>query len=148
VDKAFSSKTTGDKLNLDKMVYVVRCAEEWPQIFTDTWRWYRDFFYDADMHGRDWKKIGDAYRSYIQQLPSRSSLNWVLSQMVGELCVSHTYVGGGDMGPSTSPENAVFTGLLGVDLKPDASGYYKLATIYGPTDFNRSLIAPARFNSQ
>jgi tricorn protease len=141
-DKAYSSKSPGDKLSLDKMVYVVQCKEEWNQIFTDTWRWYRDFFYDPAMHGRDWNKIGESYRAYIQQLPSRASLNWVLSQMVGELCVSHTYVGGGDMGPALNAENPVFTGLLGVDLAADESGYYKLAVIYGPTDFNRSLSAP------
>ena len=141
-DKAFSSKSAGEKVSLDKMVYVVRCKDEWNQIFNDTWRWYRDFFYDAQMHGRDWNKIGEAYRSYIPQLTSRANLNWMMSQMVGELCVSHTYIGGGDSGPSASVDSPVYTGLLGVDLVPDSSGYYKLAKIYGPTDFNRSLNAP------
>jgi tricorn protease len=142
VEKAFSSKSPGEKLNLDKMTYRVRCREEWQQILNDTWRWYRDFFYDPDMHGRDWKKIGETYRAYIPQVNSRAGLNWVLSQMVGELCVSHTYVGGGDMGPAYSPESPVHAGLLGVDLIPAAGGYYKLGKIYGPTDFNRDLSSP------
>lgn len=142
VEKAFSSKSPGEKLSLDKMTYRVCCRDEWGQILNDTWRWYRDFFYDPDMHGRDWKKIGEAYRSYLPQVGSRAGLNWVLSQMVGELCVSHTYIGGGDMGPAYQPDSPVYPGLLGVDLVPDGSGYYKLAKIYGPTDFNRNLSSP------
>ena len=125
------------------LVYTVDLQKEWHQIFNDAWRWYRDFFYDAGFHGRDWKAMGDKYRAYIPYLSSRAELNWVLSQMVGELCVSHTYVGGGDYGPGATPSSPVFTGLLGADLVPDkASGLYKLARIYGPTDINLNLPGP------
>ena len=142
LDKAFSSKKPGEKISLEKMVYWVKPVAEWQQIFSDTWRWYRDFFYDPDMHGRDWKKMGDAYRTYIPQLNSRADLNWVLAQMVGELCVSHTYVRGGDQGPMPRLDNPLFTGLLGVDLEPGEKGYFKLAKIYGPNDLNRELEGP------
>jgi tricorn protease len=143
VDKAFASKATGEKLNLSGLVYTVDLQKEWHQIFNDAWRWYRDFFYDAGFHGRDWKAMGDKYRAYIPDLSSRGELNWVLSQLVGELCVSHTYVGGGDYGPGGTAGSPVFTGLLGADLAPDkASGLYKLAKIYGPTDINLNLTGP------
>jgi len=137
-----NGKSLGDPLDLGKMSYTVQSQAEWNQIFSDTWRWYRDFFYDANMHGRDWKKMGDAYRAYIPQLNSREDLNWVLSQMVGELCVSHTYVGGGDRGPAQRPEQSLFTGLLGADLAPGEGGYYKFVKIYGPTDLSRDLSGP------
>jgi tricorn protease len=143
VDKAFASKAAGDKLNLSGLVYTVDLQKEWLQIFNDAWRWYRDFFYDPGFHGRDWKAMGDKYRAYIPYLSSRAELNWVLSQMVGELCVSHTYVGGGDYGPGETPRSPVFTGLLGADLVADAaSGLYKLAKIYGPTDIALNLPGP------
>ncbi len=143
VDKAFGSKAAGDKLDLSGLVYTVDLRKEWHQIFQDAWRWYRDFFYDAGFHGRDWKVLGDKYRAYIPHLSARAELNWVLSQMVGELCVSHTYVGGGDFGPGATPASPVFTGLLGADLVADrTSGLYKLARIYGPTDINRNLPGP------
>jgi tricorn protease len=125
------------------MNYLVDTYAEWNQIFSDTWRWYRDFFYDPGMHGRDWKAMGERYRSYLPALSSRSQLNWVLSQMVGELCVSHTYVGGGDMGPGQNISSPVFTGWLGADLVPDRkAGVYKIAKIYGPTEHNMSLTGP------
>ena len=143
VDKAFASKAAGDKLDLAGLVYKVDLQKEWHQIFNDAWRWYRDFFYDAGFHGRDWKAMGDKFRAYIPELSSRAELNWVLSQLVGELCVSHTYIGGGDYGPGATPSSPVFTGLLGADLVPDkASGLYKLARIYGPTDLNLNLTGP------
>ncbi len=143
VDKAFAAKSAGDKLDLSGLVYRVELQKEWRQIFDDAWRWYRDFFYDAGFHGRDWKAMGEKFRAYLPELSSRAELNWVLSQMVGELCVSHTYIGGGDMGPGAAPSSPVFTGLLGADLVPDkASGLYKLARIYGPTDVNRNLRGP------
>ncbi len=143
VDKAFAAKSAGDKLDLSGLVYKVDLQKEWHQIFNDAWRWYRDFFYDAGFHGRDWKAMGERYRAYIPELSSRAELNWVLSQMVGELCVSHTYVGGGDFGPGATPASPVFTGLLGADLVADkASGLYRLARIYGPTDINLNLPGP------
>jgi tricorn protease len=143
VEKAFASKASGEKLNLSGLVYMVDLQKEWNQIFTDAWRWYRDFFYDTGFHGRDWKAMGDKYRAYIPFLSSRAELNWVLSQMVGELCVSHTYVGGGDFGPGATPSSPVFTGLLGADIVPDkSSGLYKLAKIYGPTEINLNLPGP------
>ena len=117
---------------------------EWTQIFNDTWRWYRDFFYDANMHGHDWKKIGDKFRAMLPALNNRADLNWLLSQMVGELSVSHTYISGGDFSPMSTPQTPVFTGLLGADLAADPSGYPRLARILGPTAYNRDLAGTAR----
>ncbi len=137
-----SPKNLGTKLNLDQMAYHVSPVAEWTQIFNDTWRWYRDFFYDANMHGHDWKKMGDKFKAVIPELNNRADLNWLLSQMVGELSVSHTYVSGGDFAPAQVPPNPVFTGLLGADLKADASGYPRLARILGATAYNSDLTAP------
>ena len=143
VDKAYQTKGLGEKLDLSTLVYHVDLQKEWNQIFNDCWRWYRDFFYDAGFHGRDWKAMGEKYRAYIPFLSSREELNWVMSQMVGELCVSHTYIGGGDYGPSETPRSPLYTGLLGADLVPDsATGFYRLARIYGPTEINLDLPGP------
>ena len=143
VDDAFKSKKTGSKINLDGMSYTVNNLAEWNQIFNDTWRWYRDFFYDINFHGHDWKALGDKFKAYIPSLSSRAELNWLLSQMVGEISVSHTYIGGGDMGPMKAPETKVYTGWLGADFAADKnSGYYKFEKIYGPTEYNLDLKSP------
>jgi len=142
VDKAYQTKGIGEKLNLSTLVYRVDLQQEWNQIFNDCWRWYRDFFYSPIFNGRDWKAMGEKFRAYIPYLSSREELNWTMSQMVGELCVSHTYIGGGDYGPAGTPESPLFTGLLGADLVPDTAGFYRLDKIYGPTDINRNLPGP------
>jgi tricorn protease len=142
-NKLFESKLAGTKLNLNNMVYSVEPVKEWIQIFNDAWRWYRDFFYDPNMHGRDWIKMGDKYRQYISDISSRAELNWVLEQLVGELCVSHTYITGGDFNMQAAPSSPIFTGWIGADLVPDInSGYYKFSKIYGPTSQNLDLKAP------
>ncbi len=142
-DEAYKSHELGEKVSLSGMRYTVDPEKEWLQIFNDVWRWYRDFFFDPNMFGLNWKKIGDEYRAYIPHIRSRQQLNWVLSQMVGELSVSHTYFFGGDNGPDQAPKSKVFTGWLGADLVPDmASGYYKFSAIYGPTEYNLSLKSP------
>ena len=137
-----ASGTLPPALDLSRLVATVDPRAEWRQIFQDTWRWYRDFFYDANMHGHDWQAVHDRYAAWLPQLTSRSDLNWLLGQMVGELCVSHTYVGGGDLGPA--PELGPFrsAGLLGADLVADGSGCYRFAKVYGPTPYAPSLSSP------
>lgn len=139
---AFKTKSLGEKLNLDGMTYTVDPQKEWLQIFDDTWRWYRDFFFDPSMFGLNWKAIGERYRSYIPYITSRAQLNWVMQQMVGELSVSHTYISGGDFGPVDPPKSKVYTGWLGADVVPDKSGYYRFSTIYGPTEYDLDLKSP------
>jgi len=142
-NEAFKSKSLGSKVNLDGMNYKVDNQKEWTQIFNDTWRWYRDFFYDSNMDGQNWKALGDKYRAYIPYISSRGDLNWVMSQLVGELATSHTYIGGGDYGPQEAPKSDVYTGWLGADLAVDKSaGYYMFDKIYGPTEYNLDLNGP------
>jgi tricorn protease len=136
---------TVNRLKLEGMLYYVDTLAEWNQIFSDTWRWYRDFFYDKNMHGQNWRDVGDRYRAMIANLSSRSGLNWLMSQMVGELCVGHAYIGGGDMGPLALPETPVYTGRLGADLAYDVrAGFFRFEKIYGPSEFNLELRAPLR----
>ena len=138
---AYISKSIGSKLKMDNMSYTVKNYEEFNQIFMDTWRLYRDFFYDTNMHGHNWQKMGEGYKSYIPYLTNREELNWVLSQMVGELCVSHTYVGGGDT-DTLYPQSKTFTGWMGADLIKDKSGFYKISKIYGPTKYDFNIKSP------
>jgi tricorn protease len=143
LDKLRAEKKTAAPLSLDGMAYRVDTLAEWNQIFNDAWRWYRDFFYDANMHGQDWRAVGERYRAFIPQLSSRAGLNWLLSQMVGELCVGHAYIGGGDMGGVKLAESSVFTGRLGADLAYDpVAGFFRFEKIYGPSEYNLDIVAP------
>ncbi|WP_243321506.1 S41 family peptidase [Geothrix sp. SG200] len=137
----FTSKALPEKLDLERMIMIADPRAEWRQIFEDTWRWYRDFFYDANMNGNDWNAIGAKFRAWLPELNSRQELNWLLSQMVGELCVSHTYVSGGDLGPAKLAPSPVHPGFLGADFKAE-NGVYRFTKVYGPTAYARDLKAP------
>ncbi|HFE53713.1 MAG TPA: hypothetical protein ENK07_09720 [Bacteroidetes bacterium] len=116
--------------------------EEWRQIFNEVWRWYRDFFYDPDMHGVDWKAVHDRYAGLLPYVETRSDLNALLSEMVGEVVASHCYVFGGDNGPSTDLEH-VSTGLLGADLVPDKSAdAYRFVRVYRGSNWQPRYRAP------
>jgi len=101
-------------------------AQEWAQIFDEVWRRYRDFFYAPNMHGYDWKGLGDRYRPLLAYVAHRSDLNYLIGEMIAELNVGHTYVEGGDW---EMPERAKVA-LLGAELELDApAARYRIARI-------------------
>ncbi|MEM6326236.1 MAG: PDZ domain-containing protein, partial [Bacteroidota bacterium] len=110
---------------------------EWQQMFDEAWRYQRDYFYDPDLHGRDWDAVYDRYAPLVPHIRHRTDLTYVLDQMNGELSVGHSFVFGGDM-PETE---AVRVGLLGADLEPH-DGRWRIARIYTTESWNPRLRAP------
>jgi tricorn protease len=100
--------------------------QEWATIFEETWRRFRDFFYVKNMHGYDWKAIGDQYRPLLKYVAHRSDLNYVLGEMVAELSVGHAYIQGGDFEIPPRPKVA----LPGARFELDGeTGRYKISRI-------------------
>ncbi len=85
------------KMPVSEMQMTVNPREEWHQIFNDVWRFERDFFYDPNMHGVDWNLMRQRYGKLIDYCITRSDLNYVLGELIGEMSSSHTYRGGGDL---------------------------------------------------
>jgi tricorn protease len=101
-------------------------AQEWAEIFDETWRRYRDFFYVKNMHGYDWKAIGERYRALLPHVAHRSDLNYVLGEMVAELSAGHTYIEGGDYEIPARPKVALPGARFELDEK---AGRYRIARI-------------------
>ncbi len=102
-------------------------AEEWREIYDETWRRFRDFFYVKNMHGYDWKALREQYRPWLQHVTHRSDLTYVLTELISELNIGHTYTEGGDF---ILPERAK-QGLPGARFELDAAaGRYRLSRIY------------------
>jgi len=101
-------------------------AREWAEIFNETWRRYRDFFYVKNMHGYDWKAIGERYRALLPHVAHRSDLNYVLGEMVAELNVGHAYIQGGDYEIPARPRVALPGARFELDEK---AGRYRIARI-------------------
>jgi tricorn protease len=111
---------------------------EWEQIFRETWRIERDFFYDASMHGADWPALNEKYRTLLPYVAHRADLGYLIASLAGELVVGHSYLlGAGDM-PGGDP---VPVGMLGADYAIE-NGRYRIKKIYGGENWNPELQAP------
>lgn len=114
-----------DYSDLSNMKIWVNMKDEWTQIFNESWRQMRDFFYDPGMHGVDWKSIKKKYEPLVPYVNNRKDLTYIIGEMIGELNVGHAYTGGGD---KQEPKK-INTGLLGAVIVKDKSGYFKIEKI-------------------
>jgi tricorn protease len=70
--------------------------QEWKQIYDESWRQMRDFFYVANMHGVDWKAMHDKYAALVPYVSHRDDLTYLIGELIGELNIGHAYVLSGD----------------------------------------------------
>jgi tricorn protease len=111
--------------------------DEWKQIFTEAWRYQRDYFYDKNMHGRDWQEVWNQYSPLIPYIRHRADLTYILDQLGGEASVGHSFVFGGDY-PDLDTSRV---GVLGADLVADGQ-HWKIKRIFTTESWNPGLIAP------
>jgi tricorn protease len=131
------SKVGDGKLDLSGLQVQVDPREEWRQIFHEARRIERDFYWDPNMTGHDWKKIGDRYEALLPWVAHRIDLNYIIGEMIAELSTSHTYVGGGDQ-----PQRPhIGVGMLGADFAAE-SGYYRIAKIYPGENWTEGARSP------
>ncbi|HEU4712308.1 MAG TPA: PDZ domain-containing protein [Pyrinomonadaceae bacterium] len=125
-------------INVAQLEMRVDPRAEWEQIFRETWRIQREYFYDAKMHGADWNAIYEKYRPLLAHVGHRADLNYLIASVGGELTVGHSYLTGpGDM-PAEDP---VSVGLLGADYAIE-NGYYRIKRIFTGENWNPELRAP------
>ena len=127
-----------DALDLSGMEMMLDRRGEWNQIFNECWRQMRDFFYVPNMHGIDWAGVRKKYAPLVDHVNHRADLTYIIGEMIGELNVGHTYVGGGDY---PKPER-IKTGLLGAELERHTSGYYRIKRILRGENWNDSRRSP------
>lgn len=121
-------KLSDYKVDLSKWIFSVNPREEWQQLFVDAWRLERDYFYDPNLHGVDWKGLLEKHLPLVKRVADRDELNDLISQLVGELSALHIFVGGGDQ---RKGEDQISPASLGAKLKRDeAAGGYRIEHIY------------------
>jgi tricorn protease len=133
-DKASMDK----KVDLSNMKLTVDRKQEWQQIYNESWRQMRDFFYDPGMHGVDWAAMKKKYEVLLPYVNHRNDLTYIIGEMIGELSVGHAYVGGGDVPKA----DRIQQGLLGAQVSRDASGYFKIDKILKGENWTSSTRSP------
>jgi len=132
-----SDKKMDKTLAMKEMVMTVDPRKEWKQIFNDSWRFQRDFFYDDAMHGVNWDEMKERYGKMIDHAMNRNDVNYILGELIGELNASHTYRGGGDQ-ESTERERV---GYLGIDWTKE-NGQYKIDKIIRGAEWDNEVRSP------
>lgn len=133
------------ELNFSDLKVTVDRQAEWRQIYYESWRQMRDYFYDPGMHGANWEQVKKKYDALLPYVQHRNDLNYLIGEMIGELNAGHAYVNGGDRPDVAS----VPMGLLGAKLKRDKSNYYRIEKILnGPgwAEGQRSPLAEIGLN--
>jgi tricorn protease len=124
-------------LKLDDWQVYVEPRAMWRQIYNETWRIERDFFYDPHYHGLDLDKAKKKYAPYLDGIASRDELTYLFQECLGEMTVGHMFVGGGE-----HPEpKKVKGGLLGADYSLE-NGRYRIAKVYDGENWNPGNQAP------
>lgn len=113
------------------MIAEIDPQDEWAQMFHEAWRLYRDIFYDPNMHGVDWNAVRGQYAAMLDDCASRADLSFVISEMISELNVGHSYYGGGDYEETPS----VTVGMLGCDFELH-NGAYRISEIFTGGDWD------------
>lgn len=139
VDLPAAKPDLSEKLNLSDMKLNVDRTAEWQQIYKESWRQMRDFFYAPNLHGVDWEKVRKNYEPLVPFVRHRADLTYIIGEMIGELNAGHTYVGGGDL----PKKERIKLGLLGAVIDKDAaSGYFRIAKILKGQNWDKNVRSP------
>lgn len=138
VDAGRPVKPGEGQLNTSSIEVRIDPPAEWRQIFHEAWRINRDYFYDPNMHGIDWKAMKEKYEIFLPHLSCRGDLNRVIRWMGSNLGVGHHRVGGGD---TLVDVDRVPVGLLGADFRVE-NGRYRFEKVFGGLNWNPELRSP------
>jgi len=124
-------------LDTSGMETFVDPAAEWAQMYHETWRIERDFFYDPHYHGLNIAAAEKRFEPYLAGIASRDDLTFLFREMLSYLSIGHMFVSGG-----TQPDvPRVNVGLLGADYTVE-NGRYRFSKIYNGENWNGALRAP------
>ena len=130
--KDYTLKLKGLDMMLDRHA-------EWNQIYFESWRQMRDFFYAPNMNGVDWKAMRDKYAALLPFVNHRNDLTYLVGELISELNNGHSYVAGGER-PETP---RIKLGLLGAQLSRDpASKAYRIDRILPGENWDKHARSP------
>ncbi|HMM11023.1 MAG TPA: PDZ domain-containing protein [Bacteroidales bacterium] len=134
-----NQKAGSGKLDLSGMEMKIDPRSEWEQLYVDSWRIFRDYFYVDNLHGVDWEAVRRQYAVLLPHVGSRFDLDYLLNEMVSEVNAGHAYVDWGDINWPKRVEG----GLLGAVLEADTkAGRHRIMKIFEGENWNPSRRSP------
>ena len=119
VNKINLSDLKSDPTNLNPYPYAefsVDKSSEYAYLFEYVWKTINDKFYDTGLHGVNWAKYKTEYEKHIPFINNNYDFSELLSEMLGELNVSHIGTG------YKHPGGKRYSGRLGIFYSFDKNG--------------------------
>ena len=126
------------RLDLDGMALHIDPAVEWAQIYHDAWVLMRDWFYDPGMHGVDWDAMYDRYLPLVPHVAHRADLDYVITELIGELNVGHAY---SNSSPEQPRVDRVEVALLGAEFEADGD-FFRISNIFPGENWHEEYRSP------
>jgi tricorn protease len=126
-------------LDLNNLTMRIEPKREWAQMYKDGMRVFREWFYDAGMHGNDWEALEKRYEPLASAARTRADLDYVFGEIAGELNAGHIYVDRGDEPKAERRES----GLLGAEFERQSNGY-RVTKIFPGQNWSEEFRAPLR----
>ena len=118
--EAGADENKAKSISLENWRIRIDPAAEWRQMIYDSWLAYRDYFADKTMNGKNWDSILEDHLPLVERATDRNELDAILSSMLGQLGVLHTYTFPGD---ERDNYNRAFEGALGADFTKQKDGF-------------------------
>lgn len=129
-----------DKISFANLEMKLDPVAEWNQIYHESWRQMRDYFYAKNMHGVDWPAMRERYATLLPHVRHRNDLSYIIGELIAELNAGHAYVGGGERA-NEAPR--VQTGLLGAEFSRDPqSRAFRIDRILRGQNWNNTVRSP------
>jgi len=138
VDVRPEQKNDAGRLDLGEMNLQIDPKVEWVQIYHDAWILMRDWFYDPGMHGVDWPAMYDRYQPLIAHVNHRADLDYVITELIGELNVGHAY---SNSSPEQPRVERVEVALLGAEFEADGDRY-RISNIFPGENWHEEYRSP------
>uniref|UniRef100_A0A7S1Y7S6 Tail specific protease domain-containing protein n=1 Tax=Grammatophora oceanica TaxID=210454 RepID=A0A7S1Y7S6_9STRA len=138
---ATDKKLTKSLADANDIALSIYPSLEYEQMFHDAWRMLRDYFYDTNMNGIDWKAMHERYKGLVKRCAKREELDDILAQMASELSALHVFVYGGEYPEALHKDKTLesmyqMAGLgATLDRSPEWKGYVVTAIAETDPDF-------------
>ncbi|HVF57115.1 MAG TPA: S41 family peptidase [Pyrinomonadaceae bacterium] len=131
----------GEPIGVSGMTVPIDARAEWQQIFNDTWRLFRDFYYAPNMQGVDWPRVRRQYQLMLDRAVTREDVNYVIGEMIAELNTGHAWIANpGDVVRAPAGSSVA---MLGADFAPE-NGAYRITELYEGAAWDAGARNPLR----
>ncbi len=106
-------------INIESMSFLTSVKEEYRQMFLETWKMMKDYYWNPNKGNEIANKIFEKYYILLDRVSTRFDLSFIINEMIGEFGTSHCYEMGGEFTNIDFPKPAA----LGADFYYDGKNF-------------------------